>query len=308
MRKEPQAKRGSCLWKGIKDMELFWRRKERTQGERWEQGLCCREKNGVPFLTFPLLDEYEALVIHGFSTRLGGVSEGYLSSMNLGFGRGDDRERVLANYRRIAEALGLPLERMVLSKQTHTANVRTVTEEDAGCGIVKPILYDHVDGLITNVKNLPLVTFYADCVPLYFVDPVHKAIGLSHSGWRGTVNRMGAATLEAMEAAYGTRREDVRACIGPSICQDCYEVSLDVAEEFRAAFGKKAERLLYEKPDGKFQLDLWEANRQVLLEAGVRREHLSVTDICTCCNPDLLYSHRASHGKRGNLAAFLSLR
>ncbi len=290
-------------------MELVWKRKGRGAG-----GLHCLEKGGVPFLSFPLLEACGELVRHGFSTRLGGVSEGCLSSMNLGFSRGDERERVLENYRRMAAALGMPVERMVLSSQTHTTNVRVVTEEDAGSGIWKPRLYTDVDGLITNVRNLPLVTFYADCIPLYFVDPVHRAIGLSHSGWRGTVNRMGAVTLEAMEASYGTKPSEVLACIGPGICRDCYEVGADVAEEFLAAFGEEIlsdteqSPMLEKKSDGKFQLDLWEANRRVLLEAGVKEEHLAVTDICTCCNPEILFSHRASKGKRGNLAAFLCLR
>ncbi len=284
-------------------MELKWKRKEGAA----KTGLVCRERNGVPFLSFPLLEQCGDLVKHGFSTRLGGVSGGELSSMNLSFGRGDEKERVLVNYRRMARALELPEERMVLSCQTHTTNVRRVTEEDAGSGLRKPLPYTDVDGLITNVRNLPLVTFYADCVPLYFVDPVQRAVGLSHSGWRGTAGRMGEVTLKAMEEAYGTRPSDVLACIGPSICRDCYEVGEDVAEAFRAAFGQKAGSLLYEKPAGKFQLDLWEANRQVLLEAGVKEEHLAVTDICTCCNPELLFSHRASKGRRGNLAAFLCL-
>ena len=282
-------------------MDILWKRRGKTR-----DGLVCREKNGVPFLSFGLLEACD-FVKQGFSTRMGGVSEGDCASMNLGFSRGDERERVMENYRRMAAALDMPMERMVLSKQTHTTNVRVVTEADAGNGIVRPLPYTDVDGLVTNVENLPLVTFYADCVPLYFVDPVNRAIGLSHSGWRGTVNRMGLHTLNRMAEEYGTKPDQVLACVGPSICRDCYEVSLDVALEFRQAFGEKAELLLDEKPNGKFQLDLWEANRQILLEAGVREEHLAVTDLCTCCNPTLLFSHRASGGKRGNLAAFLCL-
>ena len=282
-------------------MDILWKRRGKTR-----DGLVCREKNGVPFLSFGLLEACD-FVKQGFSTRMGGVSEGDCASMNLGFSRGDERERVMENYRRMAAALDMPMERMVLSKQTHTTNVRVVTEADAGNGIVRPLPYTDVDGLVTNVENLPLVTFYADCVPLYFVDPVNRAIGLSHSGWRGTVNRMGLHTLNRMAEEYGTKPDQVLACVGPSICRDCYEVSLDVALEFRQAFGEKAELLLDEKPNGKFQLDLWQANRQILLEAGVREEHLAVTDLCTCCNPTLLFFHRASGGKRGNLAAFLCL-
>lgn len=282
-----------------------WKRK---CGGTKENSLLYREKNGIPFLSFSLLEQC-GLVKQGFSTRMGGVSEGDCFSMNLGFSRGDKEENVRENYRRMAAALEIPMERMVLSKQTHTTNVRVVTEADAGNGIIRSLPYTDVDGLVTDVRNLPLVTFYADCVPLYFVDTEKQVIGLSHSGWRGTVNRMGEKTLRVMEKAFGSRPENILACIGPSICKDCYEVSLDVAEEFRRAFGELADLyLLEEKPGGKFQLDLWEANRRILLGAGILPEHLAVTDICTCCNPDLLFSHRASKGRRGNLAAFLCLK
>ena len=199
-------------------------------------------------------------------------------------------------------------DKFVFTDQTHTTNVRKVTAEDAGNGLTREREFYDTDGLITDVPGLVLSTFYADCVPLYFVDPVHCAIGLSHSGWRGTVNRMGKATIEAMRREYGSRPEELRCAIGPSICQDCYEVSGDVAVEFEQAFAGHEREILLAKENGKYQLDLWKANEIVLLDAGVLPEHLEITDICTCCNPDLLFSHRASHGKRGNLGAFLCLK
>lgn len=265
-------------------------------------------KNGeeLPLFHYPLLDE-TGIVRHCFTTRYGGVSEGMFSKLNLSFTRGDVKESVEENYRRIAEAMGVPYEKIVCSDQTHTTNVRVVTEADAGTGIIRPKDYTDVDGLITNVPEITLATFYADCVPLYFVDPVHHAIGLSHSGWRGTVARMGKCTLEAMRREYGTKAADVYCVIGPSICQDCYEVSEDVAVQFEEAFSGHESEILLNKGNGKYQLDLWKANEIVLLEAGVKPEHLAVTDVCTCCNPELLFSHRASHGKRGNLGAFLCL-
>lgn len=265
-------------------------------------------KNGgeLPLFHYLLLDE-TGIVRHCFTTRYGGVSEGMFSKLNLSFTRGDVKESVEENYRRIAEAMGVPYEKIVCSDQTHTTNVRVVTEADAGTGIIRPKDYTDVDGLITNVPEITLATFYADCVPLYFVDPVHHAIGLSHSGWRGTVARMGKCTLEAMRREYGTKAADVYCAIGPSICQDCYEVSEDVAVQFEEAFSGHESEILLNKGNGKYQLDLWEANEIVLLEAGVKPEHLAVTDVCTCCNPELLFSHRASHGKRGNLGAFLCL-
>lgn len=264
--------------------------------------------NGVLFLEFPLLSE-TGVVRHGISTREGGVSEGIYRSMNLSFARGDKEEHVMENYRRIGAAIGVSPDRMTASSQTHTTNVRAVTEDDIGKGIAYPRDYTDVDGLMTNLPDVCLVTYYADCVPLLFVDPVHRAIASSHSGWRGTVNRMGEITVQAMQRAYGSRPEDIVAAIGPSICQDCYEVSEDVIERFRAAFPETEwASLFYGKPDGKFQLNLWRANELILLRAGIKREHLAVTNLCTCCNSELLFSHRASHGKRGNLAAFLALK
>lgn len=266
-----------------------------------------KAKDGVPYFVFPNLED-TGLVRHGFSTRMGGVSEGYLAEMNLSFTRGDKPENVKENFRRMADAIGFDPESLVLSQQTHTTNVRLVTEEDRGKGFTKPLDYENVDGLVTNVPGLTLATFYADCVPLFFVDPVHHAIGLSHSGWKGTVNRMGAVTIERMKEAFGTKPEHLRAAIAPSICQDCYEVSEDVALEFKKEFWEHAdEHLVYRKENGKYQLNLWRANEIVLLEAGVQPKHLAVTNVCTCCNPDLMFSHRASHGKRGNLGAFLEL-
>ena len=159
------------------------------------------------------------------------------------------------------------------------------------------------------MPGICLVTFYADCVPLFFVDPVHRAIGLSHSGWRGTVGRMGKVTLELMQEQYGTDPTQVFAAIGPSICQECYEVSGDVIGEFQEAFDESLwQELFYEKTDGKYQLDLWRANQIVLTEAGVRREQIAVTNVCTHCNPDILFSHRSTGTARGNLSAFLALR
>ena len=272
-----------------------------------------KENKGVTWLTYPAFEQFTDIV-HGFSTRLGGVSEGIYASMNLSFTRGDEDAAVHENYRRFAAALGFSERDIVTSDQTHTANVRIVTDEDRGNGITKPRPYTDVDGMITNVRGLVLATFYADCVPLYFVDPVHHAIGCSHSGWRGTVGEMGKKTVEAMREAYGSRPEDIFAAIGPSICQDCYEVGKDVAEPFEKLFSQERyqdvsmKNILTEKVNGKYQLDLWRANEAILLGAGILKEHLSMTDICTCCNPSYLFSHRASKGRRGNLAAFLMLK
>ena len=267
-----------------------------------------RKNKGVTYLTWPEFEKIPGFV-HGFRTRLGGVSEGIYSSMNLSFTRGDKEEAVRENYNRISAALGFSPEDIVTSDQTHTANVRVITAEDRGNGITKPRPYTDVDGMITNVPGLVLATFYADCVPLYFADPVHKAVGLSHSGWRGTAAGIGAVTVKELQKHYGTRPEDIYAAIGPSICQDCYEVSEDVILEFQKTFSRELWKdIFYRKENGKYQLNLWEANRQILLGAGILPEHISMPNLCTCCNPEFLYSHRASQGKRGNLGAFLGIK
>ena len=271
------------------------------------KGLSMQDEVSVPVLQFPLL-EATGIVKHCFSTRMGGCSSGIFESMNLSYTRGDETECVDENYRRIAEVLGVETNAFVCTDQTHTTNVLRVGKEEKGYGVTRPKPYTDIDGLITNEPGVVLSTFYADCVPLYFVDPVNKAIGLSHSGWRGTVERMGQKTLEAMGEAFGTNAKDVIAAIGPSICQDCYEISEDVAEHFYEEFLGHEEEILINKRSGKYQLDLWKTNEIVLLEAGIAKEHLAVTNICTCCNDKLLFSHRASNGQRGNLGAFLCLK
>lgn len=266
----------------------------------------------LEYLTYPMLEK-TGIVTHMVSTRLGGASRGMFATMNYSYTRGDEKEAVDENYRRTARVFGAAADAFVCSDQTHTTNVRAVTQEDRGKGVTRAKDYRDVDGLVTNVPGLILSTFYADCVPLLFVDPVRRAIGCSHSGWRGTAAEMGRVTVETMAKEYGSAPEDILAAVGPSICQDCYEVSGDVAEQFKALFSQEKyafvdpQAVVLDKGNGKYQLDLWEANRAVLLSAGILREHISVTDICTCHNSDYLFSHRASRGKRGNFGAFIML-
>ena len=251
----------------------------------------------------------EKWISHGFSTRLGGVSAGIYGSLNLSFSQGDEEKLVRKNHGIMAAALGVKPDRLVYSHQTHTTNVLRVTEEHAGMGITRDRSFHDIDGFVTDVPGLMLVTAYADCVPLYFSDRRLHVIGLSHSGWRGTVGRMGEKTLKAMNEAFGTQPQDVIAAIGPSICGDCFEVGPEVVEEFAKTFSKKQmESICHAGRDDRSYLDLWQANRIILEEAGVQPQNISVTNICTRCNPDLLYSHRIMGAQRGNLAAILMIR
>lgn len=275
--------------------------------ERMKQNCVALPGGGdLEYLTFPLLDA-TGLVRHLFTTRLGGVSEGEFASMNFSVDRGDSERNVAANYERIAGVLGCGVDDMVTSHQTHTVNIRKVTSADRGKGIVRPRDYENVDGLMTNERGIVLVTFYADCVPLFFVDVKNRAVGLAHSGWRGTAAGMGRHMVDAMRESYGTAPKDLRVCIGPSICRDCYEVGEDVAVHFMET-GRPGQNVIVKgDKSGKYYLDLWLANRLILENAGVCRENIAVTDICTCHNSVYLFSHRASGGKRGNMGAFLGL-
>ena len=183
------------------------------RAKRMTGPVMVQEQTGkLEYLTFPSLTD-TGIVKHLFTTRMGGVSTGIFESLNLNFERGDDPEKVRTNYERVAGVLGCSVADMVLSKQTHTTNIRKVTEEDCGKGIIRPLDYTDVDGLITDRKGIVLVTSYADCVPLYFVDPVKKAIGLAHSGWRGTAMGMGQCMVEAMRTHSEAGR---RICTQPS--------------------------------------------------------------------------------------------
>lgn len=266
--------------------------------------------NKVPFLEFPPLSDIP-FITHGFSTRLGGVSSGIFSSMNLGSGSSpykDDPNNIRENFIRIADSIGVSPESLVISDQVHKTAIRVVDEKDRGKGFSLPRDYKEIDGLITKTPNVTLVTKYADCVPLFFVDIKNKAIGLSHSGWKGTIGRIGHITVEEMRKNFGTNPKDIIAIIGPSICMDCYEVGEDLAIKFWNAFPTTGHNILSKNQKGRYQLNLWEANRRILMEAGLLEEHIHVSKVCTSCNSDLLFSHRKSKGKRGSLAAFLAIK
>ncbi len=267
--------------------------------------LLLIEKENLKYIKFPKI---EALGItrHLFSTRHGGVSHGDCSTMNLSFNRGEPKEDTLKNYEILCGAENIDTKNLVLSQQTHTNNVICVTKEDCGTGITKPSFKD-VDGLITNQSGVALVTQYADCTPLLFCDPIKNVIATSHAGWRGTVKLIGKVTVEKMTAEFGCNPKDIIAGIGPCIKQCCYEVDTPVYNEFLKIDFLNLEQIFIKKTDSKFMLDLVEANRQILINAGIKEENIDCSDICTSCNSDDLHSHRKTGGKRGNLAAIIEL-
>ncbi len=267
--------------------------------------LSSRQVGKVLYYSFPAFDRI-AFVRHGFSTRLGGVSEGTFASMNLSFTRGDDQAAVRENFRRFCAAIRVDAEDVVISAQTHTANVKIVTAADRGRGITREKEYSDIDGLITNDPNVVLCTQYADCVPLFFVDPVKRVVATSHAGWRGTASGIAAVTVEKMVEAFGCDPADILAGIGPSIGYCCFEVDTPVYDAF-CRVPVFDEGCFTADPGDKFHIDLWEVNRRYLVEAGIKPENITVTDLCTRCYPDVLWSHRATGGVRGSLAAFIAI-
>ncbi len=266
------------------------------------------KNNSLPVIKFDSFEKYDYLE-HGFTTRLGGVSTGIFSSMNLSFTRGDDLEAVMENYKIISKNIGYGVENFVASDQTHTTNIRVVTSNDRGKGILRERDYHDIDGLMTGEKGIVLFTYYADCVPLYFLDIRNRVIALSHSGWKGTSKGMGRITIEKMCKEFGSRKEDIKCAIGPSICKNCYEVSEELYLEFEKSFDKKDLNMIFaEKENGKYLLDLWLANELILVYAGIPAENIENCRICTCCNKDYLFSHRGLRGQRGNMAAYMVIK
>ena len=270
--------------------------------------------NNIPYMTFrPYTDN--PVVKQIFSTRLGGVSTGMYESMNLTFNpvgeyAADSYDNVYKNFERMASVLDIPLNRMVYTKQTHTTNVKIVDGQHAGMGIIKPRDYDNIDGLVTNTRNLCLVSSYADCIPVTLVDESKHVIAAMHAGWKGTVGNIAANGYNAMITSFGSKAEDITAFIGPGICMDCYEVSSDVADMFKKVYTQEEIRFILKngKTKEKYQLNLISANYINLINCGIAASNIYVSDICTCCNSSILFSHRASHGKRGILCNFIYLK
>lgn len=263
--------------------------------------------DGVGFLTFPTLSEL-GFVNHAFSTRIGGVSTDEFKSMNLNFKRGDIPERVTENYKIFCKAAGFSYESLVSSSQDHHTNVRCVTKADCGIGIYRPHDIESVDALVTNEPGVTLVTHYADCTPIYFADPEKKVIALAHAGWKGTVGKIGEATVDVMQEEYGCDPTDIIAVVGPAIGMCCYEVDTPVYEQFASLTELKPAYFTKSLGHGKYMLDLKETNRRMLLEAGLLSINITISDVCTKCNSGLLYSHRASGGKRGGLNAMMCIK
>ncbi len=263
--------------------------------------------NEVPFLTYKEMEKIP-FINHAFSTRLGGVSTGEFSTMNLALNRGDNKDSVITNYKRLCNATGFDFNTLVASAQDHNTVVRKVTADDCGIGITKTRDMDSVDALVTNQANVTLVTYYADCTPVFFVDKCKKIIGLAHAGWRGTVNKICEKVIDTMVEDYNSNTDNIYCFIGPAISKCCYEIDQSCYDNFAQSEGLDLDKIMITKGNGKYMADLLETNRQILVLSGVPERNITISDICTRCNSDLLWSHRATNGHRGTMCAFMCIK
>ncbi|ABR49017.1 protein of unknown function DUF152 [Alkaliphilus metalliredigens QYMF] len=258
-------------------------------------------KEGVTYFEIEAFQQFEWLK-HGFSTRIGGKSEGPYDSLNLGRKTKDDYETVIENTKHFCEAVGINPSQVQRSNQVHGDQIKIVGEScKTGDGT------DGFDGMITNQRGVPLMTYYADCVPLFFVDPDHRVVATTHGGWRGTQMKIAQKTVKKMMTHFGTNPQNVIVAIGPSIGPCCYEVNKEVIDEFNTNFTQTA---TFVKPmgEGKYMLDLWRAHIVALKEIGVQDRNIITSGLCTACRTDLFYSHRKEKGVTGRMAALIQLK
>ncbi len=263
------------------------------------------EKNDLKYYTFYNIEKTN-IVKHCFSTKFGGVSSGVYNSMNLSF-RDDLKENVIQNYKIICSAIGIDYKNTVFSSQTHQDKVYKVTKNDIGKGLLKQSDIYGYDALITNEKDIVLVTFYADCVSIFIVDPINKAIGIAHSGWKGTVKEIGAKTIKQMEIEYGSNPKDLIIGIGPSIEKCCFQVGKEVVDIFKEELPFSKSYIFNDTPKDKYKIDLQGIIKQSLINSGVLSQNIELSGLCTMCNSDTFFSHRVMGNNRGSLAGIISL-
>lgn len=255
-------------------------------------------------LLYYKIEEFEktGLIKHCFTTRKTGVSKNEYESLNLRINCDDDEENIKTNFKIICDEIGVNYEDLVFSNQVHEDKVVCVTREDLGNGIKYENKFKSADALVCNQSGVPLITFFADCVPLYFLDVKNKVIALAHSGWKGTVKNIASKTIEKMKTSYKSLPEDILCAIGPSIGECHFEVGEEVFNEFSSlSFGVVSKR------DSKMFVNLQKTIENQMLDSGILKNNITVSNVCTYCRSDLLFSHRKTNGKRGSLAAIMEL-
>lgn len=262
------------------------------------------QKDGIGWYQLPLLEK-TGLVTHGFSARTGGISHPPYDTLNLSFSRtGEEYDTVRRNYRLFAAAAGFPLESMVMDTFEHGVTVRKVDAADKGRGFSRDPL-PFCDGLVTDDPSVTLVTGHADCLALYFLDPLRRCIGLAHAGWKGTLHCIAKSMVRALQGHFGSRPESLLVGIGPCICEACFEVDATLCDTFREAF--PGIPFYKEGKPGKAYVDLAMITAAQFLDAGIPAQSIMRMGVCTFESPDTLFSHRRDKGLTGGMAAFLKL-
>lgn len=271
--------------------------------EKW----IWHNKEGINYITLPIWQESGIGVL--FSSRQGGVSEGPFYSLNLGLHVGDDVKRVLENRQKVLHVLGTSLDNAVCCEQVHDSEVAVVTKEHRGSGTLEfDTALASYDAMITNETNVYLMTYYADCYSLYFYDPIKKVVGLAHSGWKGTVLGIAAKTISKMSEVFKTSPSSIQVFIGPGIGECCFEISPDLASRVEKELSYLGLGNLVSERDASFYWDLKETNRRLLIENGIKPEHITICGLCTSCNKDHFFSYRRDKGITGRMAAVIGIR
>ena len=272
----------------------------------YNAGMTRQEAGGLVFFTSDAMD-----TVHAFSTRVGGVSPAPYDSLNLGGSATDSRGNILENYTRFGKAAGFDWKRLVFTKQVHGSRVRVVGGRQSGEGLFGES--QECDCLLTDTPGLPVAVFGADCVPILLYDPLRRAVGAVHAGWRGTAQGIAGAAVSAMGAAFGTDPRHLRAAIGPGIGPCCFETDADVPDALRnlgagAGFSGLHDCIRQCGDGARFRVDLKAINAALLLKAGLLGENIDTCELCTSCNPGLFFSHRRNGANRGLQAAVIQVR
>lgn len=264
-------------------------------------------KNALSYLTFKELDKYN-FIKHAYTTRLGGISENEFKSLNLGLNSLDDKKCIDKNYDIFCECMGIEKYNLVATSQIHEDKIRVITKKDISTRKENITTLEGTDGIITNEIGIGLVTSHADCCAVYMIDTKKRVIGLAHAGWRGTVKNIAGKLARKFFDIYDSSPNDTIVALGPGIGRCCFEVPNSFIENFYSLRIPNTYTYTYKTENSeKVKIDLLEVNRQLLLEVGLKDKNIFKSDVCTMCNHDLLFSHRATKGKRGTNIAYLSL-
>lgn len=258
----------------------------------------------LKYITFSSLEKYDNL-FHCFTTRFGGISNDCYESMNLGMRVDDNLDNVLKNYEILSEKLNIGIDSIVKTHQTHTNNIRYVTEIDKNKLYNNDPGFTNVDGLITDKENISLFTYHADCTPIFFYDPVNRVIGMAHSGWKGTIKKIGANMIDEFTKKFNSDPKNIKIVIGPSLCQNCFEVDRDVYDIFIEE-NKDYKKFMYQK-SSKYYFNLKEINKYMLLEKNVREDNIQISNMCTKCSSHMFFSHRSQGEKHGLMAGIMKM-